>query len=63
MVKQLDSLESQTRCNYSITEIAKMKRIEGNMLKKIIGMAKTCVSEPLYGALNLETVEESILKQ
>ena len=49
--------------NYSITEIAKMKRIEGNMLKKIIGMAKTCVSEQLYGALNLETVEESILKQ
>ena len=41
-------------------EISELKRIEGNTIKKLIGMANSCRSEPLYGALEIETVEESV---
>ena len=43
-------------------EVNELKRIEGNMIKKIIGMAKQCKSTSLYGALEIETVEDSIKK-
>ena len=41
-------------------EISELKRIEGNTIKKLIGMTNSCRSEPLYGALEIETVEESV---
>lgn len=43
-------------------ELNNMKKLEGNTIKKILGINKKCVSTPLYGALNLETNEENIQK-
>ena len=45
------------------SEKSELKRIEGNLIKKVIGMSKCCRSEPIYGALGLETSEESIKLQ
>ena len=47
----------------NVGEMVEMKRIEGNLLKKVIGMSKCCRSEPVYGALGLETAEENIKHQ
>ena len=44
-------------------EIDLIKRLEGNTIKKMLGLNKKCVSSPLYGAMHLETTEESLQKQ
>jgi hypothetical protein len=49
--------------NYNENELKEMKKLDGNTLKKIIGLSKNCVSTPLYNALGADTTRESIYKQ
>jgi hypothetical protein len=44
-------------------ELKSLKQIEGNVVKKLIGIPRRCHTTPLYGALDIESTRNTIMIQ
>ena len=43
-------------CEYSIVQENTLKRLQGNLIKTVMGIGKTCSIRPLLKALNLSHI-------
>lgn len=43
-------------------ETSQLKKIEGNIVKRLLGISKKCRTTPIYSALRIESTNESIYK-